>query len=82
MSDLTPSPFPAGKGSEDAPRIEMLQALLKLFSLEQLEFLVNHCESAVKVTGFARVEIVFENGHVRFLYPSVGYEFPKVGKNG
>ena len=63
--------------SGGTPRIEMLHALLRLFTLKQLEFLVNHCESAVSVNGFAKVEIVFENGHVRFLYPAVMLEFPK-----
>lgn len=63
--------------STDAPRIEMLLALLRLFTLEQLMFLVNHCSAAVQVTGFARVEIVFENGHAAFLYPAEGLRFPK-----
>ncbi len=60
-----------------APKIAALVALLRLFTLEQLMFLVNHCETAVKVTGYARVEIVFENGHAAFLYPAEGLRFPK-----
>ena len=63
--------------TESAPRIKALVALLRLFTLDQLMFLVNHCETAVKVTGFARVEIVFENGHAAFLYPAEGLRFPR-----
>ncbi|PIX44903.1 MAG: hypothetical protein COZ56_03285 [Armatimonadetes bacterium CG_4_8_14_3_um_filter_58_9] len=66
--------------TEEAPRIEMLLKLLNWMTLEQLQFFEKEIEQVVRLSGYARIEIEFKNGHADTLYPAAGLKFPSERK--
>lgn len=58
------------------PKNELLERALKVFTVEQLEMLLNDLE-AVRHHGYGGVMIVFDNHHLQKFEPTLSKLFPK-----
>lgn len=62
--------------TDPTPKIDLLERALKVFTVEQLEMLLNDLE-AVQQHGYGGVLIVFDNHHPQKFEPALSKLFPK-----
>jgi len=60
--------------TKPTPRVDVLERLQNIFTVEQLNCIAQACEQVRDQTGYGRVTIHFNNAHPKFLESS-----PKIG---
>lgn len=77
MSDVSKTPK-----VDDLKVTRAVERLLDIFTLEQVEFLANQCETvAYEQDGYGSVEIQFQDGKPRFLTMRYREKLPKPQPN-
>ena len=59
-----------------SPKVDVLAALLQVYTVEQLKFIADRSLEAITRTGYGHIVLQFQNGHFRFIEQSNRFEAP------